>query len=145
MSDLIRRAREALVDVTPGPWDAALEHGCHGIVASIQEESRFVAVIYNATETPEREPMRFANASFIAAARDLVPAMADRLEAQEALLREAMEALGKLHHAVCGETGFAQCVRVDSKTLYPWPALDVADHAARATLAKLRSHMGETE
>ena len=145
MDDLIRRAREALVDVTPGPWDAALEHGGDGIVASIQEESRFVAVIYNATETPEREPMRFANARFIAAARDLVPAMADRLEAQEALLREALAALGKLHHAVCGETGFAQCVRVDSKTLYPWPALDVADHAARATLAKLRSHMGETE
>lgn len=145
MDDLIRRAREALVDVTPGPWDAALEHGGDGIVASIQEESRFVAVIYNATETPEREPMRFANARFIAAARDLVPAMADRLEAQEALLREALAALGKLHHAVCGETGFAQCVRDDSKTLYPWPALDVADHAARATLAKLRSHMGETE
>lgn len=66
---------------------------------------------------------------------------ADRLEAQEALLREAMAALGKLHHAVCGETGFAQCVRDDSKTLYPWPALDVADHAARATLAKLRAHL----
>ncbi len=70
---------------------------------------------------------------------------ADRLEAQDALLREALEALGKLHHAVCGETGFAQCVRVDSKTLYPWPALDVADHAARATLAKLREHLGETK
>ena len=91
--DLIRRAREALVDVAPGPWEAALEKGCHGIVASIQEEARFVAVIGNAPETPEREPMRFANARFIAAARDLVPAMADRLEAQEALLREAMAVL----------------------------------------------------
>jgi len=68
-----------------------------------------------------------------------------RADLSDALLREAMEALGKLHHAVCGETGFAQCVRDDSKTLYPWPALDVADHAARATLAKLRSHRGETE
>ena len=77
-------------------------------------------------------------------ARDLVPAMAARIEAQEALLREAMEALGKLHHAVCGETGFAQCVRDDSKTLYPWPALDVADHDALATLDKLRSHMGDS-
>ena len=69
-----------------------------------------------------------------------------RADLSDALLREAMEALGKLHHAVCGETGFAQCVRVDSKTLYPWPALDVADHAARATLAKLRQHLeGEKE
>lgn len=69
-----------------------------------------------------------------------------RADLSDALLREAMEALGKLHHAVCGETGFAQCVRDDSKTLYPWPALDVADHAARATLAKLWAHLeGEKE
>ena len=81
----------------------------------------------------------------VTSANELVRAAAARLEAQETLLLEAVEALGKLHHAVCGETGFAQCVRDDSKTLYPWPALDVADHAARATLAKLRAHMGETE
>lgn len=31
MDDLIQRAREALVDVTPGPWDAALEHGGDGM------------------------------------------------------------------------------------------------------------------
>ena len=68
-----------------------------------------------------------------------------RADLSDALLREAMAALGKLHHAVCGETGFAQCVRDDSKTLYPWPALDVADHAARATLAKLRAHLEEPE
>ena len=68
-----------------------------------------------------------------------------RADLSGALLREAVEALGKLHHAVCGETGFAQCVRGDSKTLYPWPALDVADHAARATLAKLRAHLEEPE
>lgn len=66
-----------------------------------------------------------------------------RADLSDALLREAMEALGKLHHAVCGETGFAQCVRDDSKTLYPWPALDDADEIARATLAKLRAHLGE--
>jgi len=66
-----------------------------------------------------------------------------RRDLSDALLREAVAALGKLHHAVCGETGFAQCVRDDSKTLYPWPALDVADHAARATLAKLRAHLEE--
>ena len=68
-----------------------------------------------------------------------------RADLSDALLREAMEVLGKLHHAVCGETGFAQCVRDHSKTIYPWPALDVADHAARATLAKLRAHLGEKE
>ena len=69
-----------------------------------------------------------------------------RADLSDALLREAMEVLGKLHHAVCGETGFAHCVRDHSKTIYPWPALDVADHAALATLAKLRAHFdGEKE
>ncbi len=127
MDDLIQRAREALVDVTPGPWEAALEKGCHGIVASIQDEVRCVAIIGNAPETPEREQMRFANARFIAAARDLVPAMADRLEAQEALLREAMAAL---HQYI-------------SDMRYP-PERDSRDRRiawARATLAKMRAHL----
>ena len=73
---------------------------------------------------------------------NLVVAWNTRADLSDALLREAMEALGKLHHAVCGETGFAHCVRLDSGMAYPWPALDDADENARATLAKLRSHMG---
>ena len=68
-----------------------------------------------------------------------------RADLSDALLREAMEVLGKLHHAVCGETGFAHCVRLDSGLAYPWPALDDADETARATLAKLRAHLGEME
>ena len=60
------------------------------------------------------------------------------------LLAEAMklpevvafvEALGALKHAVCGETGFANCVRIDSGKAYPWPALDAAEHMADAALA----------
>ena len=47
-------------------------------------------------------------------------------------LREALE---KLHHAVCGETGFAAAVRQESGKAYPWPALDIADDLARAALA----------
>lgn len=64
-----------------------------------------------------------------------------RADLSDALLREAVEALGKLHHAVCCETGFAHCVRLDSGLAYPWPALDDADEIARATLAKLRAHL----
>lgn len=44
-------------------------------------------------------------------------------------------ALRDLHGAVCGETGFAQCVRDHSGTAYPWPALDAADEAARLAIA----------
>ena len=68
-----------------------------------------------------------------------------RADLSDALLREAMEALGKLHHAVCCETGFVHCVRLDSGLAYPWPALDDADEIARATLAKLRAHLEEPE
>jgi hypothetical protein len=60
-----------------------------------------------------------------------------RAEAAEAKLAKALEALRKLHHAVCGETGFAACVRLDSGLAYPWPALDEADEMTRATLAEI--------
>lgn len=47
-----------------------------------------------------------------------------------------VEALEKLVHAVCGETGFAQSVRNCSGFAYPWPALDEAELIARAALAR---------
>jgi hypothetical protein len=59
-------------------------------------------------------------------------------EELEAKLAEVVEALRKLHHSVCGETGFASCVRIDSGKAYPWPALDEADELARTTLAELK-------
>ena len=73
----------------------------------------------------------------------LEAARADAKEAEayaeelEAKLAEAVEALRKLHHAVCGETGFAACVRLDSGLAYPWPALDEADEMTRTTLAEI--------
>ena len=71
MSDL----RKLLDEATPGPWEAALEPKCHGVVASINGQARFVALIGNDTDTPEREPMRFANAHLIALAPDLAAAL----------------------------------------------------------------------
>lgn len=50
---------------------------------------------------------------------------------------EAVEMLRKLHHAVCGSTGFAAAVRITSGIAYPWPALDEADAAVRAFLSTL--------
>jgi hypothetical protein len=67
---------------------------------------------------------------------------ADRIEALTAKLAKALEALRKLHHAVCGETGFAACVRLDSGLAYPWPALDEADEMTRATLAEIEGEKG---
>lgn len=56
------------------------------------------------------------------------------LDAKDAEIARMREALGKLHHAVCGETGFAAAVRQDSGKAYPWPALDEADAMATAAL-----------
>ena len=136
MDDLIRRAREALVDVTPGPW----HHDGHtGVMASgsVDTYSGPVwATIIRAEQTSEMDGDGRswetsgdpdANARFIATARDLVPAMADRLEAQEALLREAMEAL---HQYI-------------SDMRYP-PERDSRERRiamAQTTLAKLREHL----
>lgn len=57
-------------------------------------------------------------------------------EANEELIKELVEALKELRRAVCGETGFANAVRLVSGTAYPWPALDAAEEIANAALAK---------
>jgi hypothetical protein len=66
-----------------------------------------------------------------------------QLIAAEDKLVKAVEALRKLHQAVCGETGFAACVRLDSGLAYPWPALDEADEMTRATLAEIEGGKDE--
>lgn len=47
---------------------------------------------------------------------------------------EIKAALEQLLQAVCGETGFANAVRTATGKAYPWPALDLAEEAARAAL-----------
>lgn len=54
------------------------------------------------------------------------------------IMADLYAALDALRHAVCGETGFAACVRAHSGTAYPWPALDEAEAMAKAALAKAR-------
>jgi len=65
----------------------------------------------------------------------LAETLAER-DALTARVAELESALGMLHHAVCGPTGFAEAVRGESGKAYPWPALSIADSAARAALAK---------
>ena len=78
----------------------------------------------------------------VTSANELVRAAADRLEAQEALLREAMAVLAKAQDQSCD--GFCeQLPQADTYT--PDMDLDCATCFLRPTLAKLRSHMGETE
>ena len=46
-----------------------------------------------------------------------------------------IEAFRALHHAVCGDTGFANAVRIESGLAYPWPALDDAEALAAAAIS----------
>ena len=83
------------------------------------------------------EPDFNESASDYAASIELADTIA-ALQAEVARLREENEALREalvvLHHAVCGETGFANAVREESGKAYPWPALDIADEKARKAL-----------
>jgi hypothetical protein len=72
MTDTTKDLLARLVGFTPGPWEAALQAGCHGVVAAcLGDDFNMVALIGNDTDTPEKEPARFANAALIAAAPDL--------------------------------------------------------------------------
>jgi hypothetical protein len=78
-------------------------------------------------------------------ARYLTAADLEMLDEAAAAIRAAMgenaalhDALKKLHHAVCGDSGFASAVRAHSGVPYPWPALDIAEEAAVAALAQVR-------
>jgi len=96
---------------TPGPWKQSCE--------SIDPDWHIVTTSGGAVIANVFAPQN-ANAHLIAAAPDL------------------LDALEALRHAVCGETGFAACVRKDSGRAYPWPALDEAEAIVEAAIAKAR-------
>ena len=106
-AELIARAKSALERVTEGPWEAALERGCHGVIAHVLPEggANFVAMVGNDQETPEREPIRFANARFIAEARDLVPALIAALKASEARVKVLEGEQDRLIYVLAGVAG----------------------------------------
>ena len=103
--------RKLLDEATPGPWEAALEPKCHGVVASINGQARFVALIGNDTDTPEREPMRFANASMIAMAPDLAAALLKAEEALETIAKSEPCSMG------CGFPAYARAVLTEIRKL----------------------------
>lgn len=148
MSDLIRRASEALVDVTPGPWgfiesDSDEIH----VHAADRDPDSYVPICSRDTgynDNVDHESR--ANFGFIAAARDLVPAMADRLEAQEALLREAVWRLNGLMDVTEPPEGNCTChIKPPCGWCVEYEMVAEEHKQARATLAKLRQHLGETE
>lgn len=94
MDDLVKRAREALDGVTAGPWKAFIDDSggqWAGWPLSIDATNITDKTVVRTggqwpyewdAKTSQDEAV--ANARFIAASRELVPAMADRIEALEA-------------------------------------------------------------
>lgn len=80
MDDLVKQAREALDGVTPGPW-ATYEHINGGYYISSQID-KYTDEDVGGNFTP-------ADARLIAASRALVPAMADRIERDAAVIAAA--------------------------------------------------------
>lgn len=151
MDDLIRRAREALVDVTPGPWVMETVRTscgtCHRIGPfprpAYASKPEGWACVYDDYPPGVGSPDLLANSRFIAAARDLVPAMADRLEAQEALLKEAVVALADFTEV---KFDAVYTHRASHPADEPDPVTDAEtvwayQDDARATLAKLLAHL----
>jgi hypothetical protein len=90
--DLMERARELLVGVTDGPWqtDEGGEVGHYG-------HTLFQWPVYSDQSNPDRI---HADMRFVAEARELVPAMADRIEELEAKLASAEDII----HIVASDT-----------------------------------------
>ena len=161
---LVERATAALEGVTGGPWrvdgepwnqivwSGAENRVCFMAHSNGLDDDRDIATARFIAFTRQWVPEAAAHIAALTAERDdarkeagiqmrHLKVLADKLapaEAERDALRERVArlegALRKLHHAVCGETGFAACVRLESGKAYPWPALDDADEATRAAL-----------
>lgn len=105
---------------TPGPWEALPDNGhrtdktrCHGIVGPKPEKpaedwekwERVNIVITDSGYYPPRMP----DAVFIAAARQDVPALCDRVEALEREYREALKYAEHAPHCTYGYSHHREC------------------------------------
>lgn len=93
--DLVKRAREVLNGVTPGPWIVEYKQGDMRLLMG--NDCKMCDTTYYPW-TPD-EP---ADWEFIATSRELVPAMADRIEELEAKLAKAVEAL-RFYGSICAD------------------------------------------
>jgi hypothetical protein len=112
--DLVKAAREALVGVTEGPWATDQDKSPSDVYCSLGSNCISRWPTRTLTECDTNYFDGNANARFIAAARSLVPAMADRIEELEAKVGRLREVL------LIAESleAWAQCAR-DGRPIYP--------------------------
>ena len=150
MTDTSREAVERLLDgVTPGPWRVRVnKRDSHDECDLSICGDIFVLADLNGPQYPHQHP----NARFIAAARDLVPALLARAEALRAdltaaLQRELMqmqradEAEAKVAKAVDAlglmDKAAGEVARMGAVTGPQWTRLTVALLKGRATIAEI--------
>lgn len=94
MNDLVKRADEALKDVTPGPWRIkdceTYGDRCKTFYQEIWNDETDVLVTTEVTRAHNDGGRK--NLRFIAAARELVPLMRDRIEADAKRIAELKKA-----------------------------------------------------
>ena len=92
MDDLVKRADEALKDVTPGPWEAVFDRQTWGWL-EVDGPSFNVSAPTRATDLSLADAVqRKKDARFIAAARELVPEMRDRIKADAKRIERGVNA-----------------------------------------------------
>ena len=67
---------------------------------------------------------------------EALPTLSAAMELPE--VKALKEALRALLQAICGPTGFAEAVRLNSGLAYPWPALENAELQSRSALAAIK-------
>lgn len=122
--------QKLLDDVTPGEWVAALEHGCHGVIAAILPDvANFVAVVGNDAGTPEREPMRFANAEIMA----MAPAIT-----REVIALRAMVAAAKA--MIAAYDGWCECASGTREDIIACGTMLARSGRLRTAIAAYEAH-----
>ncbi|WPM83120.1 hypothetical protein R5W60_21740 (plasmid) [Brucella pseudintermedia] len=116
---------EALVRCDDGYEDEVINAGWHYWKAGIAAASPPVVALPDDATAEEILKSTIDHPNAVVMLKRLPDARAAVLE----------EALRKLLHAVCGETGFANAVRQESGHAYPWPALDIAEAFAISALS----------
>lgn len=89
--DLVKRADEVLEDVTPGPWTLGeYEDGLEVFTFKNELPRPLVSIDFGFNGVVDDE--NYANLRFIAVARELVPSMRDRIEADAKRIEKGVNA-----------------------------------------------------
>lgn len=124
-----------MTDLTPDDLDALVTRVARAWASIDGKADRFDAC----KADPALDKTDGSYSGYLEDARELLSrsGVADAIAALRGQAEAVREALADMMEAVCGDDGFAECVRRDTGRAYPWPALDLAEGKARAAIRAL--------